>query len=1022
MTTSVDMSGLLVLVSGTLSATALARRWHGPGARRQGGGPRRDRGGGAVERAAGPAIEISVLGPLGLRVDGSVVAVPGAKRRAVLALLALAAPGPVSVERLLDAVWPGEAPASGRAALQSHVSRLRRHLGGHADRLARTEGGYRLALEPGELDAAHLEAALRDAREVAGHDPVAARAMLEGTRATWQGPPLVDLRDVEPLAARAQVLTEVQHDALDLLASCALATAAPDVAAAAAAEALAANPLRESSVLALMRALAAQGRAAEALRAGHDLRRRLQEETGLDPSPALAALEGEIAAGPAAVDIVGPVVVVRGAAASGAAEPSARGPLPAQVLLGRGPELDGVARLVGEERLVTVVGPGGVGKTSLALEVARRWDRPDRVTVLELAAVDDGGALPEVLAAALGLESGRGDAMARCRRALGAGEHLVVLDGCEHLLGPVRALVTGLLDACPRLRVLATSRERLAVPAEQTSRLAPLPMPAEGSVDGLHDVPSMALFLDRARRSRPGFTPDPGDLASMVRIVRALDGIPLAIELAAGRLSSMTLADLEARLDRALDLLAGPLSEPSGAPGGHRTLRATLAWSYDLLGPDEQRLFRNLAVFPGGVGLATAESVAADLGIGADPATVLARLVDASMVVAELGDRPRYRMLDTLRRFGLDALEAAGETEASVARLRRWALDVVARCDAAYETEAEPEACRALVEELANLRTAWRAARDAGDLDAAAAMVADLYSLASWRDLAEVWGWFLELAEDPRLVGHPREAQVLGAASEAAWSSRGDLELSEALARRAVAVADPDDQRGTSLARWALADLLLFRGEHVEAARMAVEAREGTRWAAEGYAQAALAATYGGDLEVAREQLARAEALVGGPTLRGYLAYVRGELANAAGDRAAARAAYGEAIEGARRLGATFLEGIAEVGLVTVLAGDGSTGAALEGYAALLERWERTGSWTQQWTTIRNLADLLERLGDGQTAILLRAAADAAPEAAATGAPATRLPSAPDRAEALALARTAILGALRSRQAEQPHR
>jgi predicted ATPase/DNA-binding SARP family transcriptional activator/predicted negative regulator of RcsB-dependent stress response len=970
-----------------------------------------------VERAAGPALEVAVLGSLALRVEGAEVDVPGVRRRAVLAMLAAAAPQAVTADRLVDAIWPGDAPASGRAALQSHVSRLRRHLGPCAGRLERVEGGYRLLLDPGGLDATRFETLLAEARAVAPDDPGRACPVLVEALGLWRGDPLPELAEVEPVASWCRALADQRLDALDLLSASARRAGDATLAVRAAQEAVALDPLREPGVLALVRALASQGRASEALRAAAAFRHRLVEEVGLDPTPALAELESEVAAGTLAS---GDAPVAPPREGPGRDRPSLRSP-PAGALLGREAELAGLERLVATERTVTVVGPGGVGKTRLALEVAHRAaarSEPADVTVLHLAPVTDAAAVDEVLARSLGLAGGAAGPRVRALARLQHAPHLLVVDCCEHLLAPVRDLLSDLLDACADLAVLATSRERLGLPGEQVSRLAPLRMPAlqpepqpptSTGAPGLAQVPSVALFVDRARRARPELDVGSLDLAAVARIVRALDGMPLAIELAAGRLSSLTLADLEARLDRALDLLSGPGRTPDDR---HGTLRAAVAWSYDLLTAEEQRLFRNLAAFPGGVDLATVESVAADLGVGADPATALARLVDASMVVADLGDRPRYRMLDTLRRFGLDALDAAGEAGDAAVRLRRWALDVVGRCDAAYETESEPDACLLLVDELANLRTAWRAARDAGDLDAAASMVVELYSLMSWRDLAEVWGWYLELAADPHLVGHPREAQVLGAASEAAWSSRGDLELSEALARRAVAVAQPHDERGTSLARWALADLLLFRGRYREGARMAIEARESTRWAAEGYAQAALALTFAGDLDEARANLASAEAHAGGPTLRGYLAYVRGELANAAGERDAARTAYQEAIERARRLDATFLEGIAEVGLVTVLAADGRVSEALEGYAALLDRWERSGSWTQQWTTIRNLADLLERLGDQRVATLLRAAADAAPEASEAGAPATMIPDAPGKEEALTLARESIRRAL----------
>jgi predicted ATPase len=236
--------------------------------------------------------------------------------------------------------------------------------------------------------------------------------------------------------------------------------------------------------------------------------------------------------------------------------------------------------------MVTVVGPGGVGKTRVALEVA---GRSDAATVLLLAPVTDPAALPHALAEALGLDVVRGDVLAACVAVLGDRAALLVIDNCEHLREAVRATVEVILTACPQLSVLATSREPVGAAVEYAYRLPPLALPeAEPDPSG---VPSVAVFLDRARRVRPGLAPD---LRVVADIVRRLDGLPLAIELAAGRLSTFSLTDLATRLDRALDLLG----DRAGAEARHRTLRATVEWSYDLLGRDEQRLFRYLAVFP----------------------------------------------------------------------------------------------------------------------------------------------------------------------------------------------------------------------------------------------------------------------------------------------------------------------------------------------------------------------------------------------------------------------------------------
>jgi DNA-binding SARP family transcriptional activator len=499
-------------------------------------------------------VRVDVLGPLRLVVDGSPVEMPGPKRRAVLALLAIAEGRVVAVDHLLDAVWPADPPESARAALHSHVSRLRGHLGRAAPRLQALSGGYRLVLEDDELDVARARSLLARARGRAGRRPAEAAALVRQARALWRGPVLPDLTNVAPIAAWSVTLDELRRDVSDLLVACALEAGEIEGVVSVATEAVAADPLREPAVLLLMRVLAATGRAPEALRAGYEHRRRLAEETGLDPSPALGELEHRIAIG-----------------AAGATSPrTGTIPRPATRLAGRDSEVAALQRLVAHERLVTVVGPGGVGKTRVALEVARR---ADTATVLLLAPVTDPAAIAYALAATLDLRVVQGDVLSACAALLAAGPRLLMVDNCEHLLGAVADAVSRLIDACPELTVLATSREPLGLAAERRFRVAPLPLPDPEESGDLGRIPSVAVFVDRARRVRPGFRAAPEELRLVGDIVRRLDGMPLAIELAAGRLSSFGLADLHARLDRSLDLLGDGRATTDAR---HRTLRATI--------------------------------------------------------------------------------------------------------------------------------------------------------------------------------------------------------------------------------------------------------------------------------------------------------------------------------------------------------------------------------------------------------------------------------------------------------------
>lgn len=934
-------------------------------------------------------VRVEVLGPLRMLVGGRAVDVRGQKRRAVLAVLALAEGRTVPVDHLVDTLWPAEAPESGRQALHSHVFRLRGHLGPAADRLQTRQDGYRLDLGADGLDVTQARALLATARTRMARDAAGALAALREAHALWRGPVLTDLTDMSPIAAAAEGYAQLRRDVTDALIASAVAAGQTDGVVGLAAESVAADPLREPAVLLLMRALAATGRASDALRAGREYRGRLADEAGLDPSPALDDVVREIAAGPAEARPEAP------------ARPTTR-------LFGRDAEVAALRRLLAAERLVTLVGPGGVGKTRVALEIAHG---DAAATVLRLAPVTDPAALPHALATALALNVVQGEVLAACIAVLGDRSGLLVIDNCEHLIDAVRDTVHTILSACPEVSVLATSREPLGIVPEYVYRLAPLPLPQANQ--DLPRVPSVAVFLDRARRVRPGPPLTPRDLSLVADIVRRLDGMPLAIELAAGRLSTFSLADLHGRLDRSLDLLAG---RPSG-DARHRTLRETVAWSYRLLSEDERRLFRQLSIFVDGVDLATAERLATDLGLDGDPGSALARLVDASMIEAEFGASTRYRMLETLRAFGLDQLRTAGEDDDAARRMLRWAVDLTAWINATMATEREPEADAVLRRELPNVRAAWRLARDRGCLDEAAAMVTTLIDAVTYRDLIEIRAWAQEVADDPALAGHPLATAVLGTAAEAAYH-RGDYPSVDRLARAGLATAAGDADAWYCLLPLSVADLA--RGAHASAVAHALAATAGAAGPRESIGIAALATAYAGRLDEARMLNDRGLAGAVSPTMRAWHAYVAAEIDSSSGRHEDAERRYQRAVELARASGATFLVGVATVGLLAVRARTGRVDDALRGYREVVDYFASTGNWTHQWTTLRNLADLLRRLGDGEPAGLIDAAADAAPDApavaGASGRPTVAAASVPTRATVLELAREAIARNLTGRR------
>jgi tetratricopeptide (TPR) repeat protein len=475
-------------------------------------------------------------------------------------------------------------------------------------------------------------------------------------------------------------------------------------------------------------------------------------------------------------------------------------------------------------------------------------------------------------------------------------------------------------------------------------------------------------------------------------------------ELAAGRLSTFSLTDLHRRLDRSLDLLGG--GRPT-ADARHRTLRATVEWSYDHLTDDVRRLFRQLSVFVDGVDLETAERIGTEMGLRPDPATALAHLVDASMIDVAFDGATRYRMLETLRAYGLDRLAEAGEDEAAGERFVRWAVELAGWIGTVLTTEREADADAVLRRELPNLRAAWRLARGRGLLDAAAAMVTALYEAMSYRDLVELRGWAEELCDDPAIVAHPSAAAVLGTAAEAAYLG-GDHPRAERLARAGLERAADDAGRWFCLIPLAWAELA--RGAYAEVVEHCLAATALARRASEALGGAALASVYAGDADEARALIGRVHGGATSPSQRAWIAYVAGEIESRTGHNELAERHYLSAIELARGSGATFIVGIATVGLLTVRGADGRVGDALRGYREVIDYFARTGNWTHLWATLRDLAGLLRTLGDDGPAALLVAAAAAAPDAPAAVPPPPLVPGTPvlDRTEVLEVARRAI--------------
>ncbi|MBA8951910.1 BTAD domain-containing putative transcriptional regulator [Actinomadura namibiensis] len=612
-------------------------------------------------------MRIGILGPVEVTVSGRAVEVGGARLRALLTLLALEGGRPVPAERLIDALWEDAVPAAAPNALQSLVSRLRAAVG--REHVESRPGGYRLAVPSGAVDAHDFEDRLRAARALA--DPAARAEALRAALALWRGPALADAAGLAFAEGPAARLEGLRQAALEERVDADLelgrhAELIPELEALAAAD-----PLREPLRGRLIRALYAAGRQADALAEYAAVKRELADALGVDPSPDLEALHLSVLRQDPALRAAPPP------------SPRAGGNLPARLtsFVGREEDLTRVRKLLAEERLVTLVGPGGAGKTRLAWEAGERArdDAADGVWFVGLAPVDDPAEVPAAVLAAMRprevplLSAGHGalvageaaDPLDLLAGALADRAVLLILDNCEHLLDAAARLADRLLADCPDARILATSREPLGITGETLWPVGPLALPpaAAGPREAMAS-PAVRLLADRAAAVAPGFAVTDANVGHVVCVCRSLDGMPLAIELAAARLRSMTPAQVAARLDDRFRLLR---SGSRTALPRHQTLRAVVEWSWDLLAAPERALWRRLAIFPGGATLEAAERVCAGGDLDRDEVMdVLAALVDKSLVVladADAPHGPRYRMLETIRAYGLERLAEAGEEE-----------------------------------------------------------------------------------------------------------------------------------------------------------------------------------------------------------------------------------------------------------------------------------------------------------------------------------------------------------------------
>jgi predicted ATPase/DNA-binding SARP family transcriptional activator len=712
-------------------------------------------------------MDFRILGPLQVVEDGREIAPAGSKLRALLVVLLLHANETVSTERLIDELWGERPPANASKTLSVHISRLRKALRGRAgdgtNRLILThDSGYQLTLDLNRLDSHRFERLSAEGKhEIASGHPDRAAAAFEAALSLWRGSPLADLASLPWAQGEIARLEDMRMAAIEDLNEAKLALGHHSELVGQLEAAIAEHPYRERLRAQLMLALYRCERQADALQAYQNARSTLVEDLGIEPGEPLRELERAILAQDSAL-----------AVAVDVAEPTASG-LPARPdrLLGRDHDREAIRQILQTEdiRLVTLVGPGGVGKTSLALEVARRVEPElrDGAWFVSLAGTGKAEHVTSTIAQALDAKPLEGELPEEAIvRFLGPKDTLLVLDNFEHVL-EAAPVVTELLSAAPSLAVLATSREPLRLRVEHRFDVAPLEIPAAATAIAVERASAGQLFVQRARSHDRAFALTPASAGPVSEICRRLDGIPLAIELAAARTTLLEPSELAARLASTLDLLGHGARD---SPDRQRTLRATIEWSHDLLSSTEAKAFADFAVFAGGATTEAAQEVT-----GAD-LDALHALTDKQLLLRRHGSgtAPRLRMFETVREYASELLDADPHAAEIRERHYRYYLGLAERGEPHLLTRDEVEWLPKLNAEIDNFRAA---------LD---------------------WSiWSGEPAKGLRLAG------VLGRFWD--WSNRSAEGL-EWLQKVMDAAGDEAPVHDRARARWVQANLLIDQG------------------------------------------------------------------------------------------------------------------------------------------------------------------------------------------------------------------
>jgi predicted ATPase/DNA-binding SARP family transcriptional activator len=908
-------------------------------------------------------VEFRILGDVEVRVDGRRLEIDQPRQRCVLAALLVDVNRCVPAEQLVVRLWSDRPPYSARSSLASHISRLRRVLAGvDGVAISNSPGGYTLAADALSVDLHRFRQLVAHARTTP--DAVAAAALFDRSFELWNGAPFTSLNTPWVNELRDALVVERHSVELDRNDAALRAGRHAELLVQLAAE-QAAHPLDERLAGQLMLAQYRCGRQADALDTYRQVRERLVEELGVDPGQLLRRVQQQILAGETEEP-----VIERGRSREpprrAVERPDAGLARRVTSFVARHQELCGVVDALREGPLVTLTGVGGVGKTRLALEVARGHERSGGgVWVCELAPLEHGEAVGHAVAVAVGLRQQPGpDVEQSVIEYLQAHEGLLLVDNCEHVVAAAAGFVEQVVRRCPRVSVLATSRQPLGIEGERIVEIPPL------SVED-----ATRLFAERARACRPEFTLDDQPTGAVADVCRRVDCLPLGVELAAARMRVMSAADVARRLDQLHHLPGGV----RGAVPRQQSLTATIEWSYRLLTESEQAFFARLSVFAGSFDLEAAHGVCGADGAGeGETLELLAGLVDKSMVtVRSATQRTRYGVLDTLRAYGRERLQDQGVADRYSMRHAVYFTELAERSAVGLQGAQERDWVERMLPDYDNLRAVFEHAMTDGEIDLALRLVASASELVALRVGYEVSDWAERVAAAAN-PDHPLFATVIGTAARGAYR-HGDF----VNARRLGALAD-GRVPGRGAARFAypadvVADVALMEGDlsaihgywESEAARAR---RDGDPIRlVHTTCVLALSCRALGDLDAAlpaAREAAEVADTTANPTARSSAYLTLGYLLKKPEpERALAlleeAARLAEAVQNFWWYGGALMEAAA----TRAVHGDPATAAAT--FVEVLDHWDRVGAWASQWACLRYVARFLVRLGADDTAIVL---------------------------------------------------